>query len=180
MDLTETGTGGFFKTALKGLVKFTSGLNAVATIWTFMLVFFVTADVFGRFFFDRPITGTPEIVKGSLVGLAFLYLPHTTWKNRHVRSDLLKSILGPKFKLVMEFISPLVGVAVFCLIVFTSWNDMAEAWRINECEGEGTLRVPVAPFRTILVIGSALTAIYYAVHCYEWMVELVARQRKSD
>ena len=178
--MTRSETGGFFKAALSALVRFTTGLNAVATIWTFMLVFFVTADVFGRFFLDHPITGTPEIVKSSLVGLAFLYLPHTTWMNRHVRSDLLKSLLGTNFKRVMEVISPLLGVAVFCLVVFTNWTDMVDSWETGEWEGEGTLRVPVAPFRTILIVGSALTALYYAVHCCRSLVGLATRRGEAE
>ena len=100
--------------------------------------------------------------------------------NRHVRSDLLKSFFGPNFKVIMEIISPLVGVAVFCLVVFTNWHDMMEAWRMGEWEGEGTLRVPVAPFRTILVVGSALTALYYAVHCYKCVAQMATRRRKAE
>ncbi|MBU2643869.1 TRAP transporter small permease [bacterium] len=178
--MAQSQTGKLFSTVLKALVKFASGLNAVATIWTFMLVFFVTADVVGRFVFNHPITGTPEIVQGSLVGLAFLYLPHTTWTGRQIKSDLLQSLLGLKFKRIMKFFSPLFGMAVFLLIAYTNWYDMMEAWRIGEWEGEGTMRVPVAPFRTILVAGSVLTAVFYAVRCYEGALELVARREKED
>lgn len=165
--MTRSAITKFFSQALGGLVSFAASLNALATIWTFILVLFVTADVLGRFLLNRPIAGTPEILKASLVGLAFLYLPHTTLVGRQIRSDLLKSYFGPRFKMTMEVITALVGSAVFTVILFSSWNDMVTAWRIGEWEGEGALRVPMAPFRTILILGAALTAIIYAVRCYK-------------
>lgn len=168
----RSGKGNFIGRALKMMVKFTYGLNVVAVIWTFLLVFFVTADVLGRFIFNHPITGIPEIIQASLVGLAFLYLPHITWEGRQVRSDLAKSLMGPHFNRVMRIISSAVGVAVFCLILLANWNDMVEAWRIGEWEGQGALRVPTAPFRTILIAGSGLTALFYAVRFYEGIIDL--------
>ena len=72
--MSRSGIGNFVGRALEAAVKFTYGLNVVAVIWTFLLVFFVTADVMGRFIFNHPITGIPEIIQASLVGLAFLIL----------------------------------------------------------------------------------------------------------
>jgi TRAP-type C4-dicarboxylate transport system permease small subunit len=92
---------------------------------------------------------------------------------------LAKSLLGPHFNRIMGIISPLVGSAVFCLILFTNWNDMIEAWRIGEWEGQGALRVPTAPFRAILVAGSGFTAIFYAVRCYEGIINLVPRRGRT-
>ena len=137
--MSRSGIGNFAGRALQAAVKFTYGLNVVAVIWTFLLVFFVTADVMGRFIFNHPITGIPEIIQASLVGLAFLYLPHITWGGRQVRSDLAKSLLGPHFNRIMGIISSLVGVAVFCLILFTNWNDMIEAWKDRRMGRTGSL-----------------------------------------
>jgi TRAP-type C4-dicarboxylate transport system permease small subunit len=172
--------GNFCSKALRVLVKFTSGLSSIATFWTFLLVFFVTADVVGRFIFKHPFTGTPEIVSASLVGIAFLYMPHTVWVGKQIRSDLLNSLLKPWFKCTMAIISPLAGVIVFFLISFTNWPDMMEAFRTGEWEGQGDLHVPVAPFRVILVGGAALTALYYAVQCGKGIWEVaVQRGRKA-
>ena len=79
----------------KGFVKFVSILNAMATLWIFLIMFLTTADVLGRMFFNAPITGTPELIKVSLVGIVFMQLSHTFWMNRHIRSELILSKLGP-------------------------------------------------------------------------------------
>jgi len=177
--MSRSGESGFFGRALGAAGKLAYGMNVVAVLWTFLLIFFVTADVLGRFVFNHPITGIPEIIQASLVGLAFLYLPHITREGRQVRSDLAKSLFGAGFHGVMGVLSSLLGAAVFALILLTNWSDMVEAWAIGEWDGQGALRVPTAPFRTLLIIGAGLTAFYYAARCYEGIVKLAARRRKA-
>lgn len=155
------------KSLISAVVKFTSFMNAAATMWTFLLMFFMTADVFGRIFLNHPLTGAPELVKVSLVGVVYLHMPYTLWINRHIRSDLLSVRMGPKLKIAMDIIMHLLGTALFAAIFFASWDPMFEAWKIGEYEGEGALRVPTAPIRTILVLGTCLTMVLYAVRAAE-------------
>jgi TRAP-type C4-dicarboxylate transport system permease small subunit len=155
------------KNLVSAAVKFTSFMNAAATMWTFLLMFFMTADVFGRIFLNHPLTGAPELVKVSLVGVVYLHMPYTLWINRHIRSDLLSARMGPKLKLAMDIVMHLLGAALFAAIFFASWDPMFEAWKIGEYEGEGALRVPTAPIRTILVLGTSLTMVLYAVRAVE-------------
>lgn len=126
-------------------------------------MFFMTADVFGRIFLNHPLTGAPELVKVSLVGVVYLHMPYTFWINRHIRSDLLSSKMGPGLRHTMDIVMYLLGAALFAGIFFASWGPMLDAWKIGEYEGEGALRVPTAPVRTILVVGTALTMVLYAV-----------------
>jgi len=165
--------------ALALLIRLTSLLNAVATIWTLFLVFFVTADVCGRVFFGRPLTGAPEVVKMSLVALVFLHMPHALWKGRHIRSELLISRLTPNLRTVMEVIMWLLGVFMFTAIVISSWHHMVDAWQTGIYEGEGSLRVPLAPVRTIVILGSMLTALLYLVGAVQRMAKL-RRLSKGD
>lgn len=173
--MSRSGASGFFGRALAAAGKLAYGMNVAAVVWTFLLIFFVTADVLGRFVFNHPITGIPEIIQASLTGLAFLYLPHLTRGGRQVRSDLARSLLGANFNGVMGVLSSLLGAAVFALILWTNWGDMVEAWTTGEWDGQGALRVPTAPFRTLLIAGAGLTSFYYAVRCYEGIAELARR-----
>ena len=161
------------KSLIAAVVKFTSLMNAVATMWTFLLMFFMTADVFGRFFLNHPLTGAPELVKVSLVGVIYLHMPYTLWIDRHIRSDLLSSKMGTKLRLAMDVIMHLLGAGLFAGIFFASWEPMFEAWKIGEYEGEGALRVPTAPIRTILVLGSALTMLLYSVRTIEKVANII-------
>ncbi|MFH1092056.1 MAG: TRAP transporter small permease [Pseudomonadota bacterium] len=145
------------------LTKFADILNTVATVWTFFLMFFMTADVAGRYFFGRPLTGAPEMVKVSLVALLYLYLPHALWSGRMVRSDLLVPRMSPRLQTIMVILTHLLGTILFAGIVISLWHHMADAWMHGEWEGEGALRVPTAPIRTIVILGSALTSFMYLI-----------------
>jgi TRAP-type C4-dicarboxylate transport system permease small subunit len=159
------------------LVKFTASMNATATVWTFLLMIFMTADVIGRIFFGHPLTGAPELVKVSLVGVIYLHMPHTLWVGRHIRSDLLSSRMGPRLRIIMQVTMNMLGAALFAGIIFSSWHHMLEAWQIGEYEGEGALRVPTAPIRTIVILGSAMTAILYLIRTREIFTQLIDTHR---
>lgn len=164
---------------IQSLVKLSAYMNAVATLWTFLLVFFMTADVVGRIFFNHPLTGAPELVKISLVGLVYLHMANTLWVGRHIRSELLVNRMGARFKDVLEVIMYLLGAGLFIIIVTSNWDYMIRAWEIGEYEGEGALRVPTAPIRTILIVGSTLTALLYLVRTGESFGKLINRFKKE-
>jgi TRAP-type C4-dicarboxylate transport system permease small subunit len=151
----------FFSTLGRWFLKLTSVLNAIGTVWIFFIMFVMTGDVLGRVLFNHPITGTPEIVKISIVGIVFLEMPHTLWKNRHIRSEILLQKLSPIPRSWIESFVFLLGAAVFVCIFVASWSGAIESWNILEYEGEGALRVPVYPIKTLILLGSVLTAIIF-------------------
>ena len=167
------------KKLIAAVVRFTSFMSAGATLWTFLLMFFMTADIFGRIFLNHPLTGTPELVKVSLVGVVYLHMPYTFWIDRHIRSDLLATKMGPKLSLTMNVVMNILGTALFAGIFFASWEPMLEAWKIGEYEGEGALRVPTAPIRTILVLGTSLTMILFFVRTIEKITNLITGTKKQ-
>lgn len=164
---------------LAGIVRFAAIMNATATVWTFLLMFFITADVIGRFFFNHPLTGAPELVKVSLVALVFLHMPHTLWVGRHIRSEMLTSRMGHNFRLTMLVIMHLLGACMFAGIVYSSWHHMIDAWQTGTYAGEGSLHVPLAPVRTIVILGSTMTAFLYLVRAVESIVSFTNAGREN-
>lgn len=145
----------------QGFIKFGAGMNAVATLWTFLIMFLMVGDVVGRVVFNNPIRGTSEIVKVSLVGIVFMQIPYTLWMNRHVRCDMILTKLSPLVREIVQVPVFLFGAIVFAAIFVSSWAGTMYAWKIFEYEGEGALRVPVYPIKSLILIGSALTTIYF-------------------
>jgi TRAP-type C4-dicarboxylate transport system permease small subunit len=164
----------------KGFAKFVSALNAMATAWIFLLMFLTTADVLGRVLFSAPITGTPELIKVSLVGIIFMQLPHTFWMNRHIRSELILTKLGPTGRELLNSLAYLVGAAVFVGIFATSWSGAVMSWEILEYEGEGALRVPVYPIRTLILLGSLVTSILLTVRFIQNIQRIFRGNRKKE
>jgi TRAP-type C4-dicarboxylate transport system permease small subunit len=136
-------------------------MHALASIWMFFLIFIITCDVAGRVLLNRPIPGVPEVIKASLVFIAFLLLPEATGKMRHIRSDVMANRLGPSLTRMLAIVRFLLGMLLLTGIAAATWDKMIEAWKIWEYEGEGTIRVPMAPVRTTIFICSAIAAVLY-------------------
>jgi hypothetical protein len=49
----------------------------------------------------------------------------------------------------------------FPTVLYGSWPNMIHAWVIGEFEGEGAIRFPVYPMRTILIVGSVVLALEF-------------------
>lgn len=141
-----------------GFLKIIAGFNACGSFCIFLILVFVTGDVAGRVFFNRPITGIPEIVKVAVVGITFMQIPWALWTNRHIRSDLIAGRLGSRGRGVLALIRNIIATAAFICIFIANWHPMMKAWEILEYEGGGAMPVPVYPVFTLIQIGSALAA----------------------
>ena len=164
----------------KGLSKFTAVLNAIATIWIFAIMFLMAGDVLGRIFLNHPITGTPELVKISIVGIVFMQMPHTLLKGRHIRSEIIIQRLNITKSTWLEILASLAGALVFIALFVASWSATVTSWEILEYEGEGALRVPVYPIRSIILLGSALTAIIFMAQLAKTLKEMLNIHRRAS
>jgi TRAP-type mannitol/chloroaromatic compound transport system permease small subunit len=151
----------------KAFLRFGSVLNACASFWIFLIMFLVTGDVLGRVLLNHPITGTPEFVKVSIVGIVFMQIPHTLWMRRHIRSEILIRRVNGAARELFNVFAYLLGLSVFLAIFISTWDATVTSWQILEFEGEGAVRIPTYPIRTLILLGSAMTAILYASRLFQ-------------
>lgn len=142
-----------------------SGLNSVGTLWIFVLMVAVNADVAGRTLFNSPVPGVPEFGRLSIVGIIFLQLAHTLRSGRMTRADgLLRAARRrlPRFAAGAETVFTLAGAAVFAVLVYGSYRPFLRSWASNEYVGvEGYVTFPTWPVRLIIVIACALAALQF-------------------
>jgi len=159
--------------AWSAVERLTEAANGLGSLWILGLMFLVVGDVLGRaasgalFYLtgavvNLSIRGTPELVKLSIVGIVFLQLGHTLRLDRHVRSTVVIDRVGAGARETLSLAAHLAGAGLCALIAWSSWDTMVVAWQIGEYEGEGALRVPVAPSRTLIVVGSVLLGLQFA------------------
>lgn len=135
------------------------GMSLIGTIGIGLIGALVVGDIIGRNLFASPIVGTVEIAKTSIVAITFLTLPYAMRRGSHVRSTVLLTRLPPRPAYVLILLSCLLGVAVFLLIAYASWDEMLQAIETGEFEGEGARRVPTWPTRVTIVVGSVVMAV---------------------
>jgi|GEM_PF-3269103 len=64
-------------------------LNLLGAITLVLIVFLICVDVIGRAFFGSPLFGVPEIVKMSVVAIAWFQMAHTLRIGAHLRTTVL-------------------------------------------------------------------------------------------
>lgn len=164
----------------RAYIKVISILGGIATAWLFGIMFLMTADILGRVLFNHPVKGASELIKTSIVAIVFMQIPYTLWVGRHIRSELLISRLKPATRGILLSIMHLFGAGIFIGIIFASWETMITGWKILEYEGEGALRVPVYPIRTIIVLGSVLTAVLFIYKSIESILKIRGRSGEGS
>ena len=130
--------------------------NSLGSAWIFVLMAIIVWDVGGRVLFNTPLQGTPELVSNSIIIITFLQIPFVMFKKQHVRSTILFDHLPAKLRQAIDIGISLVGIVLFYWLITAGWNHFIVALQIGEFEGEGALRVPAAPGRFALILGSAL------------------------
>ena len=130
----------FFEKTVKFLSTF---FNLFAAASLMAIILLTCIDVSMRYFFNRPIAGTYDLV--SLMGavIAAFAMPYTMLMKGHVAVDLLVRTLSSKKQLVIETVTHVVGILLFLIMVwqcFALASDMKAAGEVTP-----TLLLPFYP-----------------------------------
>lgn len=146
-------------------------MNALGTVWIFLLMVLINSDILGRELFNAPVRGTTELLALSIVGIVFLQLGHALMSGRMTRSDMVIEnllTLKPRIGRALQGFFNLLGV-VFLVIIF--WGSLAlfeEALEIGEYVGAaGDFTAPTWPIRLLILIGSAATGLQYLIMAWQ-------------
>ena len=130
----------FFEKAVTG---FSSGFNMVASAALVAMMLLTSADVFMRYLFNHPITGTYDVV--GLLGalLAAFAMPYTMMKKGHVAVEILVQSLSRGKQLIIETFTHLLGISLFLVLVWQAIllsRDMKAAGEVTP-----TVHLPFYP-----------------------------------
>ena len=139
------------------------GLMVFAAFWAFCLAINICLDVLGRSAFNRPLTGTHEIIKNSVAMITFLQVAYAVQSKSMLRADFLTHLFPPMLTRALGVFSYFMGAAIFGLIVYACFDPLFTAIERQEFEGDGALRIPVWPTYCVIILGSFLAAGSYLV-----------------
>ena len=130
----------FFEKTITG---FSSLFNMVASAALVAMMLLTCSDVFMRYLFNSPITGTYDLV--GLLGavLASFAMPYTMLKKGHVAVEILIQSLSRGKQLVIETFTHLLGISLFLVLVWQAIllsRDMKAAGEVTP-----TLLLPFYP-----------------------------------
>jgi TRAP-type C4-dicarboxylate transport system permease small subunit len=145
---------------------FSKWLMVFAAMWAFFLAFYILADVIGRAF-DMPFKGTHEVVKNSIVMIAFMQAAYCVRSRSMLRADFLLHLMSPNVQRVINVIGYLLAAAFFAVLFDGTWPKAIHAIASGEFEGEGALRVPTWPARVVVLFTAALLTVNYLFLAYD-------------
>lgn len=163
---------------IKGFDRFVSFLSFMGAVWIVLIMLTIVADVVGRIF-HHPLTGTSEIVRNSIVGITFLQLAHVLKNGRHIRTTLIMDRLPYKGKMIINGFASLLGIILFALLVLKSWTPTWDSLTTGEYEGEGALNVPTFPAHFLVLFGSFVMALQFAVNLILSIRNLFSKEEQS-
>lgn len=145
-----------------------SAAHLLAAFWLFAIAFVICADVLSRALLNAPFAGTAEVVANSVVSIVFLMLPSAVRSGGMLRAEVLDMRLPPRLRRLLHGAGYILGALLFIAVAFSAWPAMVEAWQISEYAGnESTIKIPLAPIRTLLVVMSAMAAINFLLMAVE-------------
>ena len=163
-----------------GLHRVTGAMNALGTLWIGALMVLINVDVVGRNLFASPVPGVPEMVALSIVGIVFLQLADTLHSGRFTRADILLdrlALTAPRAHDALHALFHIVGALLMLVILWASWEPLAESVRIREYVGAiGAFQAPVWPVRLITLLGLGMTALCYGLLAAADLRRLAARR----
>ena len=137
------------------------------------MMFLTAADVFGRYFLNRPIVGAYELQEYLMVCLVCLTLAYCAVEKGHVVVDILVSRFPQRVQAIIGAITTLLGV---CLCSVITWQAVAYVQRML---GSGlvspTLKIPRYPFTGVLVFGMALFCLVLLKDFFEFLSRAVRK-----
>jgi TRAP-type C4-dicarboxylate transport system permease small subunit len=145
-----------------------AGANGVGTVGIVALMVLINADVFGRFLFNSPIAGVPEMVSLSIVGIVFLQVGHTLRQGRFIRSDMAIGRLlraRPRAGHAVQALHHATGAVLAGILLYFSAGSFVDIWRNGETVGTfGIFEAPVWPVALIIVFGCVMMLVQFALY----------------
>ena len=148
----------FFEKHINGLADL---LAWVAGVLIIIMMVHVTADVIGKFFFNRPIDGTIELVAAYyMVAIIFLPLAFVSRGEGQISVDLFTQKLKGRKLALLEGVVGCFTLFYIALFVWRTGISAVEKTQQGEQWESAADYVDVWPSRWFLPIGTAVMALF--------------------
>jgi TRAP-type transport system small permease protein len=157
----------------KGVYVINNILHKISSVILFLLMFLTAFDVGGRYFFNKPITGTYELTGLALAVIIFFSLGMAQIKKDHIEIDFLTNMLPRRAQAALYALTSLI---LFILMSLTSWQLFEYMKRIlhgNELSGD--LGLPLYIFVLLAVAGAACFTLTFFVDVLKSCLKVVKK-----
>jgi TRAP-type C4-dicarboxylate transport system permease small subunit len=136
------------------------------------IMLLTVSDVFMRYVFANPITGTTEITEYLLVCLLLGMAP-CTLARKHIRVDAVVNRLRPRVQAILDIILYTAGLGMVAIL---TWRGYTQSLRVLDYGTVSSrLDIPNFPFYVVLVVSFAMLYLAMFVVLIQRIAEAVKR-----
>src|ERR1700761_3415358 len=90
------------------------------------------ANIIGRYFFRVSLSWAEEAMLFLMIGAVFLGAGPVGWLGRHIRMDVVVSLLPPRARKIFELVSDLVTIATCVMLAIFAWPVMTMLHELDQ------------------------------------------------
>ena len=128
----------------------------LAAVLTLTLMLLTVADVFMRYFLNRPIVGVFELSEYLFVGATLLGLAYVETGRNHLSVSFVVDFLGPRGRRVVRLVNLAIAFALSAAMARYAFDSALDSFMRGETRQGYTVRMPMWPARAALPVGFAL------------------------
>jgi len=132
-------------------------LRVISMIMIVLMMLFVTMDVMGRHFFDKPFKGSSDFIELIMGIVVFFGMAYCTQLMGDARVDVLYSKLSARLRAVFDCVTYFAAFSVYLII---TWRLFSRAWGYLRdpftSPVTDSLHIPYWPFILLSAVGCAI------------------------
>jgi TRAP-type C4-dicarboxylate transport system permease small subunit len=141
--------------ALMAVLRIAAGVMLVASVGINF------ANIIGRYVFSVSIPWAEEAMLFLMIGCVFLGAAPVGWLGRHIRMDVLVSILPAGARKIFELFADLVTIATCLMLAIFAWPMLTMFAELDQ--RSQTANIPLVIPEAVVPAGLMLTALLIAV-----------------
>ena len=149
------------ETLLRGANALMAGLRVAAGVMLMASVAINFANIIGRYVFSVSVSWAEEAMLFLMIGAVFLAVPPVGWLGRHIRMDVVVSLLPPRARKIFEIFSDLVTIATCVMLAVFAWPVVTMLAELDE--RSETANIPLVIPQAVVSLGLLLMALLMGV-----------------
>jgi len=148
----------------RGAATLMAALRAAAGTMLVASVGINFANIIGRYFLSVSLSWAEEAMLFLMIGCVFLGAGPVGWMGRHIRMDVVVSLLPPRARAAFEIFSDLVTIATCVALAIFAWPVMTMLAELDQ--RSESANIPLVIPQAALPLGLVLMALLIAVRLY--------------
>lgn len=154
------------------------GFMILGGVLVFSLMLLIACDVAGRYFFNKPITGTLEISQNVMVLLVFSSIPYYQLTHGHMTITMLTERVPPKVRFWLSVVANFITAGTCALLAWQTFANTAHSFKLKET-ATGLLQIPLWPPKSAIFVCFSLLGIHFLVKLAELVAGGLSSRRRT-